>query len=63
MDVINYSKIKKVEKEVEQVKTDILEHFESAMPHLIVDEDTGKTYRYGRRFKDGGMQTIWEEVV
>jgi len=38
-------------------------HLAETMPHLIVDIDNGKTYRHGRRFKDGGMQTIWEEVV
>lgn len=48
---------------VNEVKNEIDEHKADKMPHLIKDEDTGKTYRVGRRFKDGGMQKIWEEVI
>lgn len=63
MDIINYSKIKKVEKDLLAHKEDYMKHLNSNMPHLVKDEDTGKVYKVGRRFKDGGMQKTWEEVL
>lgn len=48
---------------IDEMDSTVASHKADKMPHLIKDEDTGKTYRVGRRFKDGGMQKIWEEVV
>lgn len=56
MDIINYSKIKKVE-------ADLASHLAENMPHLIKDITTGKTYRYGLQIKDGATQFIFEEVL
>ena len=56
MDVINYSKIKKVE-------ADLASHKEDNMPHLIKDITNNKTYRYGLQVKDGVTQLIYEEVL
>lgn len=39
------------------------DHLADNTPHLIQNEDDGKTYKYGFRFKDGGMQLIFEEVL
>jgi len=49
--------------DVSILDTKINTHLVETMPHLVQDIDNGKTYRHGRRFKDGGMQKIWEEVV
>ena len=52
-----------LEKEYASKLTEVTTQLADKMPHLVKDEDTGKTYKVGRRFKDGGMQKIWEEVV
>ena len=49
--------------ENQDLDTRLVAHEQASMPHLIVDEDTGKIYRYGYRFKNGGKQRIWEEVI
>ena len=63
MDVINYSKIKKVEKDLATHKLDYVQHLASEMPHLVRDLDNDKTYRFGLRVKDGNTQLIYEEVM
>ena len=64
MDVINYSKIKKVEEDLAQHKTDILEHFESAMPHKFQDLKNSKIYKFGFQVSEGGNpQIIYKEVI
>ena len=50
--------------EVEQVKTDILEHFESAMPHKFQDLKNSKIYKFGFQVSEGGNpQIIYKEVI
>jgi glycerol-3-phosphate responsive antiterminator len=63
MDVINYSKIKKLEQEVDKHKQDYVEHLNSVMPHQIQDLDNNKSYRFGLQFKDGVTQFVYEEVL
>jgi len=67
MDIINYSKIKKVEADLATHKSDYIEerdeHLNSEMPHIIVDEDNDKTYFFGLRIKDGGTQFMYKEVM
>lgn len=63
MDIINYSKIKKVEADLASHKEDYVQHLASEMPHLVRDLDNDKTYRFGLRVKDGNTQLIYEEVM
>ena len=63
MDVINYSKIKKVEADLASHKEEYVQHLASEMPHIIVDEDNDKTYFFGLRIKDGGTQFMYKEVM
>ncbi len=50
--------------EIEQVKTDILEHFESAMPHKFQDLKNSKIYKFGFQVSEGGNpQIIYKEVI
>lgn len=44
-------------------RTEFDNHLNSNMPHLIVDTDTNKTYRYGLQVKNGMTQIIYEEVI
>lgn len=57
------TKLEALEEEYAPKLTEVTTQLADKMPHLVKDEDTGKTYKVGRRFKDGGMQKIWEEVV
>ena len=63
MDVINYSKIKKVEKDLASHKEDYVQHLASEIPHLVRDLDNDKTYFFGLRIKDGGTQFMYKEVM
>ena len=75
MDVINYSKIKKVENDLAQHKLDYASQFEDLevelaahkaekMPHQFTNLQTGKTYRFGRQVSAEGIpQRIYEEVI
>ena len=55
MDVINYSKIKKVE-------DDLVAHKEDNMPHQITNLQTGKIYKYGFQLStEGDPQIIYRE--
>ena len=57
MDVISYSKIKKVKEELTQHKLDY-------MPHRFQDLKNGKIYKFGFQVSvDGKPQIIYEEVV
>lgn len=39
-------------------------HLAHTMPHLLVNQKTGKTYRYGKRVGiNGKLQLIYEEVL
>lgn len=75
MDIINYSKIKKVEADLAQHKLDYASQFEDLevelaahkaenMPHQFTNLQTGKTYRFGRQVSAEGIpQRIYEEVI
>jgi len=57
MDIINYSKIKKVE-------TDLASHKAENMPHQFINHKENKTYRFGFQLSaEGNPQIIFEEVV
>ena len=57
MDVINYSKIKKVE-------ADLASHKEDYMPHQFINHKENKTYKFGFQLSaEGNPQIIFEEVV
>ena len=50
--------------EILQAKTDILEHFESAMPHKFQDLKNSKIYKFGFQVSEGGNpQIIYKEVI
>ncbi len=55
MDIINYSKIKKVE-------ADLASHKAETMPHQFIDHDKNKTYKYGISQKNGYMVFNYQEV-
>ena len=49
---------------IEQGIFDAHERADSPMPHLIVNQETGKIYRYGEQISaEGKPQTIFEEVI
>lgn len=52
-----------VSNDLQATKLEFEAHKSEIMPHQFIDEDSGKVYRYGRRYKDGGMQVIYEEVI
>lgn len=57
MDVINYSKIKKVQQDLETHKSDY-------MPHRIQDLKNNKIYKYSLQMsEDGQPQIKFEEVI
>ena len=57
MDVINYSKIKKV-------KEDLTEHKLDYMPHRFQDLKNDKIYKFGLQVSaEGNPQIIYEEVI
>ena len=57
MDIINYSKIKKVE-------ADLASHKAENMPHQFINHKENKTYRFGFQLSaEGNPQIIFEEVV
>ena len=57
MDVISYSKIKKV-------KEDLTKHKLDYMPHQFINHKENKTYKFGFQVSvDGKPQIIYEEVV
>jgi len=63
MDIINYSKIKKVEADLAQHKLDYAEHLDNTMPHEMIDFQNDKIYKYGFQIsEDGNPQIIFEEV-
>ena len=74
MDIYNFSQIKKLDKEidevdgridaiVEQVKTDYLAHTKNIMPHEFQDLKNDKTYKYGFQIsEEGNPQLIFKEV-
>ena len=57
MDVINYSKIKKV-------KEDLTKHKLDYMPHRFQDIKNNKIYKFGFQLSaEGNPQIICEEVI
>ena len=57
MDIINYSKIKKVEEE-------LAEHKQDYMPHRFRDLKNNKIYKFGFQLSaEGNPQIIFEEVI
>jgi hypothetical protein len=57
MDIINYSKIKKVE-------ADLASHKAENMPHQFINHKENKTYKFGFQLSaEGNPQIIFEEVV
>jgi hypothetical protein len=57
MDIINYSKIKKVKEELTQHKLDY-------MPHRFQDIKNNKIYKFGFQLSaEGNPQIIYEEVI
>ncbi len=64
MDIINYSKIKKVEADLAQHKLDYAEHLDNTMPHRFQDIKNDKVYRIGLQLSiEGNPQIIYEEVM
>ena len=49
--------------QMQKIEDGLKNHELSEMPHVMHDEDNNKKYRYGFRFKNGGMQLIYEEVI
>lgn len=63
MDIINYSKIKKVDQDLTAHKEDYANHLNDEMPHIFKNLQDGKTYRYGRRVSSEGIpQKIYKEA-
>lgn len=57
MDVINYSKIKKVQQDLDEHKLDY-------MPHRIQDLKNNRIYKYSLQMsEDGQPQIKFEEVI
>jgi len=57
VDIINYSKIKKVEEE-------LAEHKQDYMPHRFQDIKNNKIYKFGFQLSaEGNPQIIFEEVI
>lgn len=64
MDVINYSKIKKVETDLAEHKLDYVTHLNDTMPHKTNDLQNNKTYKFGLQLSsEGNPQIIFEEVI
>ena len=64
MDIINYSKIKKVEADLAQHKLDYAEHLDNTMPHKFQDLKNSKIYKFGFQVSEGGNpQIIYKEVI
>lgn len=64
MDVISYSKIKKVKAELDEHKEEYVQHQNSTMPHIFYDLKNNKKYRFGLQCStEGNPQIIFEEVI
>lgn len=61
MDVINYSKIKKVESDLLAHKEDYTQHLNSNMPHKMKID--GIDYKYGLSQENGFVKFVYEEVI
>lgn len=53
-----------LDEKINNLKEDSDNHKKTNMPHLFINHETGKTYRYGYQIsKEGRPQLIYEEVI